>query len=60
MGLRQLSLPPHNVPEIKRVLRAVTAAQAEQIAREVLRRETAHDVNNYLREQANRLLPRYD
>jgi phosphotransferase system enzyme I (PtsI) len=60
MGLRQLSLTPHNIPEVKRLIRSVTIARAEQIAREVLRMETARDVNNYLREQTQRLLPRYD
>src|SRR5262249_28629017 len=57
MGLRQLSLPPHSIPEIKQVLRSVTLAQVEPLARDVLRMETAHEVNNYLREQARRVLP---
>ena len=57
MGLRHLSLTPHSIPEIKQVLRSVTAAEMEPIAREVLRMDTAHEVNNYLREQARRVLP---
>jgi phosphotransferase system enzyme I (PtsI) len=57
MGLRQLSLKPHSIPEIKKVLRSVTVAEVETIAREVLRMETAHEVNTYLREQAHRVLP---
>jgi phosphoenolpyruvate-protein phosphotransferase (PTS system enzyme I) len=60
LGLRQLSLTPHNIPEVKKLIRSVTIPQAEAIAREVLRMETARDVNNYLREQTKRLLPRYD
>jgi phosphotransferase system enzyme I (PtsI) len=60
LGLRQLSLTPHNIPEVKKLIRSVTIDQAEQIAREVQRMETARDVNNYLREQTQRLLPRYD
>jgi phosphotransferase system enzyme I (PtsI) len=60
MGLRQLSLTPHNIPGVKKLIRSVTITQAEQIAREVARMETARDVNNYLREQTTRLLPRYD
>jgi phosphotransferase system enzyme I (PtsI) len=60
LGLRQLSLTPHNIPEVKKLIRSVTIDQAELIAREVLRMETARDVNNYLREQTQRLLPRYD
>ena len=40
MGLRQLSLTPHSIPEIKKVLRSVTLAEVEPIAREVLRRDS--------------------
>jgi phosphotransferase system enzyme I (PtsI) len=57
LGLRQLSLTPHHVPEIKKLVRSVTIRETEQIAREVQRMETARDVNNYLREQARRILP---
>ena len=60
LGLRQLSLTPHNIPEVKKLIRSVTITQAESIAHEVLRMETARDVNNYLREQTKRLFPRYD
>ena len=60
MGLRQMSLTPHNIPEVKKLIRSVTITRAEQIAREVLGMDTSRDVNNYLREQLQRLLPRYD
>jgi phosphotransferase system enzyme I (PtsI) len=57
MGLRQLSATPHNIPEVKKVIRSVTVGEAEQIAREALRLETARDVTSYLREQTRRLVP---
>jgi phosphotransferase system enzyme I (PtsI) len=57
MGLRQLSVTPHNVPEIKKLIRSITLDEANQVAREALRLETARDVNNYLRDQARKLLP---
>jgi phosphotransferase system enzyme I (PtsI) len=57
MGLRQLSVTPYNIPEIKKLIRSVTIEETEQVAREALRLETARDVNNYLREQARRILP---
>jgi phosphotransferase system enzyme I (PtsI) len=57
LGLRQLSATPHNLPEVKQVLRSATVAEAVALAREVLRLETARDVNNYLREQTRRILP---
>jgi phosphotransferase system enzyme I (PtsI) len=57
LGLRQLSVTPHNIPEIKKIIRSVSIAEAEQVAGEVMRMETARDVNNYLREQTRRILP---
>jgi phosphotransferase system enzyme I (PtsI) len=57
MGLRQLSVTPHNIPEVKKIIRSVTLAEATQVAQEAMRLETARDVNNYLREQTRRVLP---
>jgi phosphotransferase system enzyme I (PtsI) len=57
LGLRQLSVTPHNIPEIKKIIRSVTSEEAKQVAREALSLETARDVNNYLREQTRRVLP---
>jgi phosphoenolpyruvate-protein phosphotransferase (PTS system enzyme I) len=57
MGLRQLSMTPQNIPEIKKIIRSITIEEAKQIAQEALRFETARDVNNYLREQTRRILP---
>jgi phosphotransferase system enzyme I (PtsI) len=57
MGLRQLSATPHNIPEIKKVIRSITLAEAAEVAQEAMRMETARDVNNYLREKTRRILP---
>jgi phosphoenolpyruvate-protein phosphotransferase (PTS system enzyme I) len=57
MGLRQLSVTPHNIPEIKKIIRSVSLEESEAVAREALRMETARDVNSYLREQTRRVLP---
>jgi phosphotransferase system enzyme I (PtsI) len=57
MGLRQLSVTPHNIPEIKNLIRSVSLEEAKQVAQEALCLETARDVNNYLREQTRRILP---
>jgi phosphotransferase system enzyme I (PtsI) len=57
MGLRQLSVTPHNIPEIKKIIRSVSLEEAAQVARDALSLETARDVNNYLREQTRRILP---
>ena len=57
LGLRQLSAAPHNIPEVKKIIRTVTVEEAVRVAGEALRLETARDVNNYLREQTRRVLP---
>jgi phosphotransferase system enzyme I (PtsI) len=57
MGLRQLSVTPHKIPEIKKIIRSVSLEEAKQVAQEALCLETARDVNNYLREQTRRILP---
>jgi phosphoenolpyruvate-protein phosphotransferase (PTS system enzyme I) len=57
MGLRQFSVTPHSIPEIKKIVRSINLDEATQIAQEALRLETARDVNNYLREQTRRILP---
>jgi phosphotransferase system enzyme I (PtsI) len=57
LGVRQLSVTPHTIPEIKKMIRSVTVAESVAVAREAMRLETARDVNNYLREQTRRILP---
>jgi phosphotransferase system enzyme I (PtsI) len=57
MGLRQLSATPHNIPEIKKLIRSITIEEAKQVARQVMRMETARNITNYLREQTRRVLP---
>jgi phosphotransferase system enzyme I (PtsI) len=57
MGLRQLSVTPHNIPEIKKIIRSIKIEEANAVAREALRLETARDVNNFLREKTRRILP---
>jgi phosphotransferase system enzyme I (PtsI) len=57
LGLRQLSVTPQNIPEIKKIIRSVTIEEATQVARQALRLDTARDVNHYLREQTRRILP---
>jgi phosphotransferase system enzyme I (PtsI) len=57
LGLRQLSATPRKIPEIKRVIRTLTVPDAERVAQEALRMETAREVASYLREQLRRFLP---
>ena len=57
LGLRQLSATPRKIPEIKRVIRVLKIAEAERIAEEALKRESADQVRNYLRGQLGKILP---
>jgi phosphotransferase system enzyme I (PtsI) len=57
MGLRQLSVTPQNIPEVKKIIRSITYEEAKQVAQEAMRHDSARDVNNYLREQTRRILP---
>jgi phosphotransferase system enzyme I (PtsI) len=57
LGLRQLSATPRKIPDIKRAIRNLSAADAERVAHEAVRMETAREVARYLREQLRRILP---
>ncbi len=57
LGLRQFSVTPQNIPEIKNITRSVKLDECTAVAEEAMRQETARDVNNYLREQTRRILP---
>lgn len=57
LGLRQLSVTPHNIPEIKKIIRSISVAEADKVAREAMQMESGRDVNNYLREITRRILP---
>src|SRR5262249_34105497 len=43
LGLRQLSMAPHHLPSIKRMIRAITLADAREVTREAMQLETARD-----------------
>jgi phosphotransferase system enzyme I (PtsI) len=57
LGVRQLSMVPHQLPEIKRVIRAVQIQDARKVAAEALRLETARDVAQLLETALHRALP---
>jgi phosphotransferase system enzyme I (PtsI) len=57
LGLRALSMPPHQLPEIKRVVRAVSLEQAQAVANDALRQDTAESVAALLRTALRRVLP---
>jgi phosphotransferase system enzyme I (PtsI) len=57
LGLRQLSMPPHQLPEVKRVIRGVRLERAREVAAEALRGDTARDIVGLLRDALRADLP---
>lgn len=57
MGIRQLSATPHNVPEIKRIIRLIAIEDACEIADEAMTLETARDVTSFLNNRLRKILP---
>jgi phosphotransferase system enzyme I (PtsI) len=57
LGVRRLSMPPHQLPEIKRVIRAIRDDQARILAAEILGLESAPAVVARLREALREALP---
>jgi phosphoenolpyruvate-protein phosphotransferase (PTS system enzyme I) len=58
LGLRQLSVSPGAVPEIKKVIRSVRIEQCEAMTRRVLQMENARDIKSYVKEELKRAVPR--
>jgi phosphotransferase system enzyme I (PtsI) len=57
LGLRQLSVSPSAVPEIKQACRAVTIPQCEAVAKRVATMDNARDIKQYLREELRKVAP---
>ena len=57
LGLRHLSMPPHQLPEIKRVVRAMDLPRAQSIAAEALALDTAGAVAESLAKALAEVLP---
>ncbi len=56
LGLRQLSVPPSAIPEVKQVCRSVSVAECRLIADKVLAMDGVREVKAYLRDQLRRRL----
>jgi phosphotransferase system enzyme I (PtsI) len=57
LGLDEFSTSPIATPEIKRVIRAVTASQAKEIAEGALALSTGKDVEDYARKMLKEIVP---
>ena len=57
MGVRQMSVTPHAIPELKEVIRNMTIEQAVEIADHAQSMQVARDVENYLRGELYKIVP---
>ena len=57
MGVRTISLAHPMIPEIKQVIRSVTIADCNQLARKVMNMDSQRQIKNYLRDTAMKILP---
>jgi phosphotransferase system enzyme I (PtsI) len=57
MGLRRLSMPPHQLPEVKRVIRAIDLAQARALTDQALQCDSAASVVALLRSALLKAVP---
>lgn len=60
LGLRHLSMPPHQFWEVKQVVRALRLREAESLANHVLQLDTAEEIEARLRQTLARLVPDSD
>jgi phosphoenolpyruvate-protein phosphotransferase (PTS system enzyme I) len=57
MGIRELSVTPHTIPEVKQAVRSLTISQAREIAAHAQSLDVARDVEYYLRGELKKLCP---
>ncbi|MGC8624776.1 MAG: putative PEP-binding protein, partial [Phycisphaerae bacterium] len=57
LGLRNFSITPHNIPQIKKVIRSIDSRDALRVARRVLSFETPQQILNFLRDETRKILP---
>lgn len=57
MGLRQFSVPPSAIPEIKKICRSVTLEECEAVTRHAMTKENARDIRNFLRGELKKRVP---
>jgi phosphotransferase system enzyme I (PtsI) len=57
LGLRQISVTPHAIPELKEIIRNLTISKAERIASRALSLDVARDVESYLRGELKKITP---
>jgi phosphotransferase system enzyme I (PtsI) len=59
LGLRNLSVVPSAIPEVKKVCRATSLDQCREIAEKAMTMETARNIRNYLKEELKKVAPEF-
>ncbi|MEM8739575.1 MAG: phosphoenolpyruvate--protein phosphotransferase [Planctomycetota bacterium] len=57
LGLRSFSMTPPAIPEVKRLIRAVSKEQCRRIARKAAGFDSDREVLNYLKDEVNKIMP---
>ena len=57
MGLRNMSVRPSVIPEIKKVCRSVTIERCEEVARRAMTMENARNIKSYLKGELKKVVP---
>ena len=57
MGLRTLSINPHSIPEVKKVIRSIDVEEAQKVARRVMSFEHTQQILSYLKDETRKVIP---
>ncbi|GIW73960.1 MAG: phosphoenolpyruvate-protein phosphotransferase [Phycisphaerales bacterium] len=57
LGVRTLSVGSYSIPQVKRLVRSVSAEECSRIARRALSLESPSDVSAYVRERLRKVMP---
>ncbi len=57
MGLRTLSITPHSIPEVKKVIRGIDISEAQKVARRVMSFEHTQQILSYLKDETRKVIP---
>jgi phosphotransferase system enzyme I (PtsI) len=57
LGISSMSVAPHSIPEVKKIIRSIKASDAARIARKILALDNARDAVNLLRGEAHKIMP---
>jgi phosphotransferase system enzyme I (PtsI) len=57
MGVRNLSLAPPMLPEIKQIIRSVTISDCNNVARKILSMNSERQISSFLRDATRKILP---